>query len=63
MARVVVIGATGHIGGYLVPRLVEAGHAIDPWRGQPIGYRVPGTRSSRSPWTASAYRKPSSARR
>ncbi len=26
MARVVVIGATGHIGTYLVPRLVRAGH-------------------------------------
>ncbi len=26
--RVVVIGATGHIGGYLVPRLVEAGHEV-----------------------------------
>ena len=28
MSRVVVIGATGHIGSYLVPRLVEAGHAV-----------------------------------
>lgn len=26
--RVVVIGATGHVGGYLVPRLVEAGHEV-----------------------------------
>ncbi len=26
--RVVVIGGTGHIGTYLVPRLVEAGHAV-----------------------------------
>ncbi|WP_375387988.1 NAD-dependent epimerase/dehydratase family protein [uncultured Amnibacterium sp.] len=26
--RVVVIGATGHTGGYLVPRLVEAGHDV-----------------------------------
>lgn len=26
--RVVVIGATGHIGGYLVPRLVRAGHDV-----------------------------------
>jgi nucleoside-diphosphate-sugar epimerase len=26
--RVVIIGATGHIGGYLVPRLVEAGHDV-----------------------------------
>jgi len=26
--RVVVLGATGHIGGYLVPRLVGAGHEV-----------------------------------
>src|SRR6201995_3209504 len=28
MSNVVVIGATGHIGTYLVPRLVRAGHAV-----------------------------------
>lgn len=28
MARVVVIGATGHIGTYLVPRLVRGGHRV-----------------------------------
>ena len=28
MGRVVVIGATGHIGTYLVPRLVRAGHQV-----------------------------------
>jgi nucleoside-diphosphate-sugar epimerase len=28
MSRVVVIGATGHIGSYLVPRLVRAGHEV-----------------------------------
>jgi nucleoside-diphosphate-sugar epimerase len=28
MSRVVVIGATGHIGTYLVPRLVEGGHEV-----------------------------------
>ena len=28
MARVVVVGATGHIGSYLVPRLVRAGHEV-----------------------------------
>ncbi len=40
--RVVVIGGTGHIGTYLVPRLVEAGHAVtcvsrrkrQPYQGQ-----------------------------
>jgi nucleoside-diphosphate-sugar epimerase len=26
--RVVIIGGTGHVGTYLVPRLVEAGHAV-----------------------------------
>jgi nucleoside-diphosphate-sugar epimerase len=28
MSRVVVIGATGHIGSYLVPRLVQGGHEV-----------------------------------
>ncbi len=28
MARVLVIGATGHIGTYLIPRLVRAGHEV-----------------------------------
>ena len=28
MSRVVVIGATGHIGTYLVPRLVAGGHEV-----------------------------------
>src|SRR5690242_21209039 len=28
MSRVVVIGSTGHIGSYLVPRLVRAGHEV-----------------------------------
>jgi nucleoside-diphosphate-sugar epimerase len=28
MTRVVVVGATGHIGSYLVPRLVRAGHQV-----------------------------------
>ncbi len=38
MARVVVIGAMGHVGTYLVPRLVNAGHdvvAISRGRAQP----------------------------
>ena len=28
MASIVVIGGTGHIGSYLVPRLIDAGHAV-----------------------------------
>ncbi|MGH3167094.1 MAG: NAD-dependent epimerase/dehydratase family protein, partial [Trebonia sp.] len=28
MSRVIVIGATGHIGTYLVPRLVDQGHEV-----------------------------------
>src|SRR5579862_4781511 len=28
MSRIVVIGATGHVGSYLVPRLVRAGHQV-----------------------------------
>jgi nucleoside-diphosphate-sugar epimerase len=40
MARVIVIGATGHVGTYLVPRLVEAGHeVIAVSRGQAEPYR------------------------
>ena len=46
--RVVVIGATGHVGGYLVPRLVEAGHDVvaisrgtrSPYREDPAWDRV-----------------------
>ena len=34
MSRIVVIGATGHIGTYLVPRLVDGGHQADV-AGQP----------------------------
>jgi len=28
VSRIVVIGATGHVGSYLIPRLVRAGHAV-----------------------------------
>ena len=43
MSRVVVIGATGHIGTYLVPRLVRGGHEViamsrgtrDPYHARP----------------------------
>jgi nucleoside-diphosphate-sugar epimerase len=38
--RVVVIGATGHIGTYLVPRLVRAGHeVVAVSRGERAPYR------------------------
>src|SRR5215831_18932416 len=43
MSRAVVIGATGHIGSYLVPRLVRGGHEViamsrgtrDPYHASP----------------------------
>ncbi len=46
--RIVVIGATGHIGSYLVPRLVAAGHAVvavsrgerEPYRADPTWREV-----------------------
>ena len=49
--RIVVIGATGHTGGYLVPRLVEAGHDVvaisrgrqAPYREDPAWSRVGAT--------------------
>jgi uncharacterized protein YbjT (DUF2867 family) len=28
MTRVVVVGATGHVGSYLVPRLVRGGYEV-----------------------------------
>lgn len=41
--RTVVIGGTGHIGSYLVPRLVERGHdVVSISRGQRDPYRVHG---------------------
>jgi nucleoside-diphosphate-sugar epimerase len=40
MSRVVVIGATGHIGSYLVPRLVRGGHEVIAMsRGEQAPYR------------------------
>ena len=39
--RVAVIGATGHIGGYLVPRLVAAGHEVS--RSAAASMLLPGT--------------------
>jgi nucleoside-diphosphate-sugar epimerase len=46
--RIVVIGGTGHVGGYLVPRLVAAGHEVisisrghrEPYRAHPAWNRV-----------------------
>lgn len=54
--RVVVIGGTGHIGSYLVPRLVEAGYAVTsvsrgerkPYRQHPAWARVEVVRADRS---------------
>src|ERR1700683_908274 len=43
MSRVVVIGATGHIGTYLVPRLVRGGHEV-----------IAMSRGSREPYQPSA---------
>jgi len=43
MNRVVVIGATGHVGSYLVPRLVRAGHEV-----------VAISRGEREPYVAAA---------
>lgn len=43
MSRIAVIGATGHIGSYLVPRLVQAGHDV-----------VAVSRGSREPYHYSA---------
>lgn len=43
MARVIVIGGSGHVGTYLVPRLVEAGHHV-----------VNVTRGERQPYSPSA---------
>ncbi len=38
--RIVIIGGTGHVGTYLVPRLVRAGHeVINVSRGESKPYR------------------------
>jgi nucleoside-diphosphate-sugar epimerase len=43
MTHVVVLGGTGHIGGYLVPRLVAAGHEVTVLtRGRATPYRPDG---------------------
>ena len=43
MARVVIIGGSGHVGTYLVPRLVAAGHDV-----------VNISRGARQPYTPNA---------
>src|SRR5690606_33649185 len=43
MARVATIGGSGHVGTYLVPRLVEAGHEV-----------INLTRGQRRPYTPNA---------
>jgi nucleoside-diphosphate-sugar epimerase len=43
MAKVIIIGGSGHVGTWLVPRLVEAGHRV-----------VNVTRGSREPYTPNA---------
>ncbi len=48
MSRVVVIGATGHIGTYLVPRLVCGGHEViamsrgarEPYQASPLAEKL-----------------------
>ena len=54
--RIVVIGGSGHVGTYLVPRLVEAGHrgSLDQPRTEGTTRSIPpGITSSRWRWTAS----------
>jgi nucleoside-diphosphate-sugar epimerase len=47
MTHVVVLGGTGHIGGYLVPRLVSAGHKVTVLtRGKAAPYRSDGAWSA-----------------
>ena len=47
MTHVVVLGGTGHIGGYLVPRLVAAGHDVTVLtRGKATPYRADGAWSA-----------------
>ena len=43
MSKVVIIGGSGHVGTYLVPRLVEAGHhVVNVTRGQRVPYQPNG---------------------
>src|SRR5438034_1056214 len=40
MARIVLIGGSGHVGSYLVPALVERGHElVNVSRGRAVPYR------------------------
>ena len=62
--RVVIIGGSGHVGTYLVPRLVEAGHEVvaisSAASSSPISRMRPGARSSRSRSIAMPRRRPAS---
>ena len=71
VSRIVVIGATGHVGTYLVPRLVRAGHEVvalsrgerEPylpaaeWRSGRAGHRRPRGRGRRRACSASGSRR------
>jgi nucleoside-diphosphate-sugar epimerase len=54
--RIVVIGGTGHVGGYLIPRLVNAGHDVvsvsrgdrEPYRSHPAWESVQRVRLDRT---------------
>ena len=68
VTRAVVIGGSGHVGTYLVPRLVEAGYEVDQRRARrdanPTHRTAHGRRSRRSRSTARRRRRPAlSARR
>ena len=70
MSRVVVIGATGHIGTYLVPRLVRGGHEViamsrglrGPYHASPQWDSVTGSPSTGTPRTRRAPSAPGSRR-
>lgn len=62
MSKVVIIGGSGHVGGYLVPRLVEAGHEViivtrghsEPYRPHPAWQSVTPVFADRVEMEASA---------
>jgi nucleoside-diphosphate-sugar epimerase len=59
--RIVVIGGSGHVGSFLVPRLVRSGHeVINLTRGAHTPYATTkhGPMSSRSRWTGRPRMRP-----